>query len=46
VHIVTYPKAGTSWIQEVAWLVNHDADVATSNALPSSQRTGLSRFAA
>lgn len=22
---MTYPKAGTSWIQEVAWLVNHDA---------------------
>ena len=39
VHIVTYPKAGTSWIQEVVWLVNHDADVATSNAVQSSQRT-------
>ena len=39
VHIVTYPKAGTSWIQEVAWLVNHNADIAQSNALPSSQRT-------
>lgn len=39
VHIITYPKAGTSWIQEVAWLVNHNADIATSNAVPSSQRT-------
>ena len=39
VHIVTYPKAGTSWIQEVAWLVNHDADTSTSNQVPSSQRT-------
>jgi len=39
VHIVTYPKAGTSWIQEVVWLVNHDADVEASNAAPSSQRT-------
>jgi hypothetical protein len=39
VHIVTYPKAGTSWIQEVVWLVNHNADIATSNAVPSSQRT-------
>ena len=39
VHIVTYPKAGTSWIQEVAWLVNHEADVESSNHLQSSQRT-------
>ena len=39
VHIVTYPKAGTSWIQEVVWLVNNDADVAASNAMQSSQRT-------
>jgi len=39
VHVVTYPKAGTSWIQEVVWLVNHDADVTASNAMQSSQRT-------
>jgi len=39
VHIVTYPKAGTSWIQELVWLVDHGADVAASNALPSAQRT-------
>ena len=39
VHIVTYPKAGTSWIQEVVWLVNHDADIASSDKVPSSQRT-------
>ena len=39
VHIVTYPKAGTSWIQEVAWLVNHDADFERSSRVPSSKRT-------
>ena len=39
VHIVTYPKAGTSWISEVVWLVNHNADIATSNKMLSSQRT-------
>ena len=39
VHIVTYPKAGTSWIQEVVWLVNHNADTASSSKVPSSQRT-------
>ena len=39
VHIITYPKAGTSWIQEVAWLVNHDADFQGSSSIPSSQRT-------
>ena len=39
VHVVTYPKAGTSWIQEVVWLINHDADIAVSDKLPSSERT-------
>ncbi|CAE8592221.1 unnamed protein product [Polarella glacialis] len=39
VHIVTYPKAGTSWIQEIAWLVNHDADLEAARSTPSSQRT-------
>mmetsp|Transcript_76188 Transcript_76188/g.153048 ORF Transcript_76188/g.153048 Transcript_76188/m.153048 type:complete len:338 (-) Transcript_76188:203-1216(-) len=39
VHIVTYPKAGTSWIQEVVWLVNHEADIPTSKKVPSSERT-------
>ena len=39
VHIVTYPKAGTSWIQEVSWLVTHAANIELSNALTSSERT-------
>ena len=39
VHVVTYPKAGTSWIQEVVWLVNHHADIASSDKAMSSQRT-------
>lgn len=39
VHIVTYPKAGTSWIQEVVWLINHDADIAASRAQSSGART-------
>jgi hypothetical protein len=39
VHVVTYPKAGTSWIQEIVWLVNHDADLAAANSLTSNQRT-------
>jgi len=38
-HIVTYPKAGTSWIQELAWLVNHNADTAAARAVPSGLRT-------
>jgi len=44
VHIVTYPKAGTSWIQEVTWLINNNADIATSNNVPSSQRTVYIEF--
>merc|ERR1711865_790315 len=39
VHIVTYPKAGTSWIQELTWLVNHNADLSAARATPSGQRT-------
>ena len=32
-------QAGTSWIQEVAWLVNHGADLEGSRSTPSGQRT-------
>eukprot|EP00092_Neocalanus_flemingeri_P039868 GFUD01043423.1.p1 GENE.GFUD01043423.1~~GFUD01043423.1.p1 ORF type:complete len:322 (+),score=76.56 GFUD01043423.1:113-1078(+) len=39
VHVVTYPKAGTSWLQEIVWLVNHQADVEQSSLTPSGQRT-------
>jgi len=39
VNIITYPKAGTSWIQEIAWLVTHSADVEAACETPSGQRT-------
>lgn len=39
VNIVTYPKAGTSWLQEITWLINHDADIEQASRLTSNERT-------
>jgi len=39
VHVVTYPKAGTSWLQEIVWLINNQANVERSLVIPSGQRT-------
>jgi hypothetical protein len=39
VHVVTYPKAGTTWLQEIVWLVNHDADFESANSRSGNERT-------
>ena len=39
VHVVTYPKAGTTWLQEIVWLVNNKVDVEKSSRTPSGERT-------
>ena len=39
VHVVTYPKAGTSWVQEIVWLVNNQVNVEKSCNVPSGERS-------
>jgi sulfotransferase len=36
--IVTFPKCGTTWAQEMIWLVNNDLDYATARQVNLNDR--------
>ncbi|GFO22778.1 sulfotransferase [Plakobranchus ocellatus] len=44
VFIVTYPKAGTTWMQEIVWLLLNDADFAGAAASPVYMRSPFLEF--
>lgn len=37
--VVTMPKCGTTWMQETAWLVQHDFDFETAKSTPLTERS-------
>ncbi|XP_058118159.1 luciferin sulfotransferase-like [Anopheles ziemanni] len=39
VWIVTYPKCGTTWTQEMAWLITHDLDYQTARNINLNTRS-------
>lgn len=39
VWIVTFPKAGTTWTQEMVWLIHHDLDYATASTVNLNERS-------
>lgn len=39
VWIVTMPKCGTTWMQEAAWLVQHDFDFETAKSVLLTERS-------
>ncbi|KAK7090290.1 sulfotransferase 1A3-like [Littorina saxatilis] len=44
VFIVTYPKAGTTWLQEILWLIMHDGDFARATSTPVYLRSPFIEF--
>lgn len=39
VWIVTFPKAGTTWTQEMVWLIDHDLDYGTASKVNLLERS-------
>ncbi|XP_039253512.2 sulfotransferase 1B1-like isoform X2 [Styela clava] len=39
VFIATYPKAGTTWVQEITWLICNNADTETAKTSPLTARS-------
>ncbi|XP_076435762.1 sulfotransferase 1C4-like [Babylonia areolata] len=44
VFIVTYPKAGTTWLQEILWLMMHDGNFAEAALTPVYLRSPFVEF--
>ncbi|KAH9491790.1 Sulfotransferase 1C4 [Bulinus truncatus] len=44
VFLVTYPKAGTTWLQEITWLLMHDGDFGGAKATPVYMRSPFLEF--
>ncbi|KAI5632734.1 sulfotransferase domain-containing protein [Phthorimaea operculella] len=38
IFVVTYPRSGTTWTQELVWMVANNLDYAGSDAMPLTQR--------
>lgn len=36
--VVTYPKCGTTWTQEMTWMIGNNLDYETSSKVPLSDR--------
>lgn len=37
--IISYPKCGTTWTQEMVWLLGHDLDYCTGSKVDLSERS-------
>ncbi|CAG4988484.1 unnamed protein product [Parnassius apollo] len=44
IFVDSYPRSGTTWTQELVWLVANDLDYETSNAIPLTERYPFLEF--
>ncbi|CAK1545183.1 unnamed protein product [Leptosia nina] len=44
VFVTSYPRSGTTWTQELVWMVANDLDYETSNAIPLTDRYPFLEF--
>ncbi|XP_028165270.1 uncharacterized protein LOC114356358 [Ostrinia furnacalis] len=44
IFIASYPRSGTTWTQELVWMVANDLDYATSDAIPLTERYPFLEF--
>lgn len=46
VWIVTFPKSGTTWTEEMVWLINHELDYNTARSLKLNERSTYLEYGA
>ncbi|CAH2073442.1 unnamed protein product, partial [Iphiclides podalirius] len=44
IFVASYPRSGTTWTQELVWMVANDLDYATSNSIPLTERYPFLEF--
>ncbi|XP_050678451.1 sulfotransferase 1A1-like isoform X1 [Leptidea sinapis] len=44
IFVTSYPRSGTTWTQELVWMVANDLDYATSDAIPLTERYPFLEF--